>query len=611
MRRAVFYLVYDGAGEVGDYALHHLRAIRDHADHVFVVSNSPLSPGSRVALERVADTVWERENVGFDVFAYRDALRHFGQARLEDFDEIILMNYTFYGPIGSYAPLFERMDAQQVDFWGVTDHAEIRPNPYTHTGVMHRHIQSHWIAVRRPMVRSAEWKAYWDDMPPVRSYADSIQLHESRFTHHFEQAGFSSATAFPAADYPAVHPIFDLPARLLDEGLPIIKRRLFFHDPLYHDAHAIVARDVEDRMHDAGYPMQMLYDDLSRSAKPRDLNAVLSMMEILPDVSVGDEDVSHLRVGILAHVFYDDMIDEIADLAEALPQARLVITTADEGRKARIEERLAARGREADVRVLPSNRGRDISAFLLGCRDVLLSGELDLVVKLHSKRSPQNGFSVGQHFKRHLYENLLGSPGYAENLLRLFVRHETLGMVFPPMIHMGLPTMGRAWFANREPAKEMLARLGLRVPLDDVSPLAPFGSMLVARPEALRPLLDADFLWEEFPDEGGYGDGGMAHVLERMFAYSAIGSGHHVRTVMTTRNAAISHTMLEYKLNAMDDGVPGEQREQIAWVQDRVAGRIGVATVKAAIVERSPAAARVLKPIYVVARGVLRKVRGR
>lgn len=614
MRRAVFYLVYDKDGVVGDYVLHHLRAMRDHAEHIFVVSNSPLSDAARASLEDVADTVWVRDNVGYDVWAYRDAMRAFGDERIAEFDEIVLMNYTFYGPIGSYDGLFADMDAREdVDFWGVTDHAEIRPNPYTYRGVMHRHIQSHWIAVRRRMLASPAWSEYWADMPPITSYADSVQQHEARLTHHFEQRGFRSATAFPASSYPVAHPIFDAPALLLDDGLPIIKRRLFFHDPLHLDAHAIVARDVADRMRASGYPMELLHADMARTAKPQALHANLALMEVLPDVDLGGADVEGLRVGVLAHVYYDDMVDEIVDRVEHLPSARIVATTSDEGKRARIEARLRERGRlDDEVRVLPSNRGRDISAFLLGCRDVLLSDEFDIIVKLHTKKSPQDGYAAGTLFKRHLYENLLSSPGYARNLLRLFVDHPSLGMVFPPMIHIGFPTMGRAWFANREPAIELMERLGMDVPIDDHSPVAPFGSMFVARPAALRSLATADLAWIDFPDEGGYADGGLAHTLERLFGYSAIAEGMHVRTVMTTRNAAISHTALEHKLGAMTEGVPGDQRAQVHWLRGALAAGGGsLGAMKVVLAARAPRLSRALRPGYVTARAVYRRVRRR
>ena len=83
------------------------------------------------------------------------------------------------------------------------------------------------------------------------------------------------------------------------------------------------------------------------------------------------------------------MTDEIVDRLDHLPgDYDLVVTTADEERKAAIEDVLARRGREAEVRIVGSNRGRDISAFFVDCRDVLESDDYDLVVKVHSKQQP-------------------------------------------------------------------------------------------------------------------------------------------------------------------------------------------------------------------------------
>lgn len=609
MRRVLFFLVYDKAGHVADFIPHHLQALRGHYEHIFVVVNGTVDEAGHATLASVADTVWERENIGFDVWAYRDAMVEFGAERLAEYDELTLMNYTFYGPIGSYEPMLERMAATECDFWGITDHGPA-VSSLAAGGTLKRHLQSHWITVRRGMHQSEAWRSYWGEMPPIESYEDSIGHHEGRFTAHFESQGFRSATAFPEADYPVAHPIFDMATEMLDDGLPIIKRRLFFHDPLYHDERAIRAGRVVERMRAAGYPMRLVWEDQARTAMPRTLNANLAMLDIHPDVDTGGADPSTLRVGVLAHVFYDDLIDELLDRADTIPGGyRLVATTSDEGKRQRILDRLAARGREGDdVRVLPSNRGRDISAFLVGLRDVLLGGEFDVIVKLHSKRSPQDGYTKGTYFKDHLLQNLLGSPGYTTNLLRGFVEDDTLGMVFPPMIHMGYPTMGNAWFTNRAPAQKLAARLGIHVPFDELSPLAAFGSMFIARPEALQPLLDADFDWSDFPSEGGYADGGLPHVIERLFAYAAISRGYQVRTVMGTRQAAESHTMLEYKLDSITAGVPGLPEEQIARVQAN-SGIDVVAALKLSLLGRSPKLAKALVPVYAAVRGSYRSAR--
>lgn len=569
MRRAVFYLFFDAQGQVDDYVTYKLERLRQHAEHVFVVSNSPLDDANRAKLETVADTVWVRENVGLDVWAYKEAMQMYGESRLAELDELILMNYTFFGPIGSFDPMFAEMDARDdLDFWGISEHDEVVPHPFdSRLERMDRHIQSHWIAVRSSMFRSQEWRSYWDDMPMITSYFDSVNRHEGRFTQHFSDAGFRHHVLHSVDDYPSQHPIMDDTAQVLRDGCPILKRRTFFHDPLYLEFKAVNGRELLELAETAGYPTDLMLTNLARTSEPRVLATNLSLLEVMPETDLGDGPVPDLRIVAIAHLYYPELTGEVLDRFAHLPAGYdLVITTTDEERRAAIEAVLAERGESADVRVVGSNRGRDISAFLVGCRDVLLSGRYDLVVKLHSKRSPQDG-ATGELFKRHLFDNLLASPGYAANVLRLFARHATLGMVFPPVVHLGYPTLGHSWFGNKARAQEEAKRIGITVPFDESTPLATNGSMFIARPEALRLIVEAGYDYDDFPDETGYTDGGLSHVLERLMTYSSLSQGLHVREVMSPASAALNYGYLEYKYQSVAAHLPGYPLDQVPFIQ--------------------------------------------
>ena len=115
-----------------------------------------------------------RENVGFDVWGYKEAIEKIGFDKLAEYDEVILLNYTFFAPIFPFSELFEWSEKQDVDFWGISDHAEIKPNPYTGTGILPKHIQSHFIAIRKSLLVSHEFQDYWKNMPMIHSYTDSV-----------------------------------------------------------------------------------------------------------------------------------------------------------------------------------------------------------------------------------------------------------------------------------------------------------------------------------------------------------------------------------------------------------------------------------------------------
>jgi len=148
--------------------------------------------------------------------------------------------------------MFEEMEKSDCDFWGISDHREVRPDqtavaetrlretrieqqlgdlqdrlshqavdsrqesqsalavsgfadfhplhrlqsaapgmPRGESGeVMPRHIQSHFIAVRSRMLQSDSFRLYWQTMPDIKKYSDSIRIHETRFTEHFSDLGF-------------------------------------------------------------------------------------------------------------------------------------------------------------------------------------------------------------------------------------------------------------------------------------------------------------------------------------------------------------------------------------------------------------------------------------
>lgn len=602
MKRAGIFLFYDPEGKVDDYILGCLGSLQQHMDYLLVVSNSPLDETNRKRLESVSSEVMERKNVGYDVGAYRDGLRHLGWDHMGDYDELVLFNYTFFAPIHPWASLFERTDKWDTDFWGITEHDEVRPHPFLPKLVMPRHIQSHWIAVRSSLSTTKDWRSYWEDMPPIESYNDSIQWHESRFTGYFNALGYRHEVAYNVDDYPSANPVFDNASLLLQDGCPILKRRNLFHNPLHLDRFAIIGADMLEQARLAGYDTDLILSNLARTSKPRDLVTNAGLTWVVPQ-SASEETYAAAatqKVLAVAHIFYADMAEEILERLSVLPKGYyLVATTSNEENQAQIRAVMERYGVEGEVRVVASNRGRDIGAFLVDCNDVLASGKWDIVVKIHSKKSVQDDYNAAQLFKTHLYDNLLNSRAHVANILAEFAAHPALGMVLAPLPHMGYPTMGHAWFTNREPAQAVAKRLGINVPFDKDMPLATYGSMFIARPQALTKLVNAGFKPENFPVEGGYKDGSLAHVLERLMAYAALSEGFYVRPVLAPKWAEVYYGYLEYKLAAVSSFLPPFTIDQVPYLKAH-GGPIPnvLASIKVNIMLRQPKVGNALKPAY-------------
>jgi rhamnosyltransferase len=97
--------------------------------------------------------------------------------------------------------------------------------------------------------------------------------------------------------------------------------------------------------------------------------------------------------------------------------------------------------------------------------------------------------------------------------------------------------------------------------------------MYVARPEALRLLVEHEWTYDQFGGAEAYRDGGLAHILERMPSYVAGELGYHTRTVTSAEYMSISHTAFEFNFDELSATIPGHTYEQIEFL--KLAGNVG------------------------------------
>ncbi|OXC77914.1 rhamnan synthesis F family protein [Caballeronia sordidicola] len=621
MKRIAFYMFYDEQSVVDDFILHKLRALRKFVDTIFVVSNSKLDAIGREALESVADTVYVRENVGFDVWAYKEAMEAYGIERLEAFDELILMNYTFFAPIFPFSEMFDRFASEDVDFWGVSAHKEMRPNPFTGRGILPLHIQSHWITVRKRMFASIEFKKYWQDMPEIKSYQDSILQHESKFTSHFEGKGFRSAVYLDPEDYPTQYATFQSIEQTIENRSPIFKRRLFFHDPLFLEQNAVLLKNAIRLVEqNSDYDTELIWKNVARTTPPRILYSNLDHLHILNDVEEVDrQPAPAVRIAVISHLYYPELLDELLEHVVNIPrQFDLFITTSSVEKRAKIDAqlRLAKPDFKWELRVTKENRGRDMSSLFITCRDVVLEGGYDYICRLHSKKSPQNSVNMGRLFKQHLLENLLYNKPYVENLLRIFDENPRVGMLMPPIVHIAYPTLGHAWFANRPGLQHWAKELEIKTPLDEHTPLAPYGTMFWFRPIALEKLFKHEWKWTDFNPEPNHTDGGLAHVLERLIGYAVQDAGYLMHCVMNRDMAASSYVKLEYKLQRIAAALPnGNILDQLNWINLhahhtglRSFFEISMRIARSKFIMKHPRLALALRPVFRIGKTTYRTI---
>lgn len=572
-QRLGIYCFYDKYGHAASFIKTFLDDLMDNLDDLVVVVNGQLSDQARQLFSEYTKTIIVRENKGLDVAAYKQAILTLGWEKLESYDEVICLNDTVMGPVYPFREMFACMDRKDVDFWGITAYA----GETVDKEQIPTHLQAYWHAYRRSLVSSPAFHEYWETMPLWKDYAEVTRKHEMTFTKHFTDLGFTWASYIDWRKYQGYssYPLLYMPMQIVrDDRCPIFKRRSFFVDySAYFDQTAgQPALDLYEYLRDhTDYDVDMIWDAILPSYNIDDIRKAMHLDYVLPSQAINPQTHDRPRSAFIYHVYFMDLLEDTCHYIASLPEETDLYITSTEDKIPQIREYMQQHGISHQATFIPViNRGRDVSALLVAACPVVLSGKYDVIGFAHDKKSSQNQENghhgtESQGFAYKLMENTLGSEAYVKNILTLFAENPRLGQVTPPPPYHALyfaHTIPHDWGANYGITKELLEdRLGIHVPLSPTKPTASaMGSCYWFRVEALKPLFEYGWKYEDFLPEGQMGeDGTISHAIERANGYICQSRGYYPAWVLSDRYARIEVDSLFYT-TAMMMGSSAEAR---------------------------------------------------
>ena len=557
-RLGIFFF-YDKKGIVDKYVTYLLDDLTQNLKDLIIVVNGQLNQENLSLLEPYGKVI-QRENKGFDVWAYKAGIESVGWDKLNQYDEFIMFNNTIMGPVYPFKETFDKMDEQDLDFWGLTKFFEIDGDPFgtVKYGYVPDHIQSHFITVRKSLFETQAFREYWQNMPMITSYGEAIGFHEAIFTKTFSDLGFTydvSVNVDALRDM-NTYPLMMMPTKLLsDYRCPIFKKRSFFHMPsdFLRNTTGQQTSELYDYLrNETSYDVDMIWDPVLRIAPMWDLVKNLNLEYTLPsDVAkMTEAEAAKQKTVFVMHCYFEDLIDESFALAAKFPESTdIFITTNSAEKQALLADKFNALPNKVDVRVI-ANRGRDVSSLMVGVKDVILN--YDIACFAHDKKTAQiNPGTVGESFAYKCFENVASSSDYVLNAIDLFAKNPRLGIASPPEPNHGVmySTLGFEWGPNFPLTKEVHQELNLHSPISvDSPPVAPLGTMFWFRPKALKPLFYRDYEYEDFPAEPNGIDGTYLHAIERIYPYVAQSEGYYPALMMSDKFSAVEYLNLKFYL---------------------------------------------------------------
>lgn len=549
MADLLLYHHWDKDNIIDDFVLYALDAFHRFGFEIIFSTNSPLDGTQKKRIPDYVVKTYFRDNSGFDFGAWKEVLLA-EKERVLAADRLLLLNNSCFGPLFPLTESFDRMEKAGADYWGISSCEGLPDAP--------DHLHSYFVCFTSRVVRSEAFWKFWEKVYCYADFWDAVFEGERRLSLELAEAGFRYRTVADVKDRRPAFSIgfkeaFSLYAAdylILKYRLPFLKIKAFKHDsylPFQTGGKIMRALDSAG----SPYPKELITRYLNRAMPLSAQKNLPERLKIFPKTAPGAARPHALKLAVISHVFYADLLDEILPYLKhiAIPFDLLITTTAERDRES-ILRRLAEAGyaERATVRVV-ENHGRDVLPWLTAFRDV--HDRYDLCLKVHAKKSGYQAEAFGFMWHRFLMESLLASPDYVEQILNAFESDGELGMMFsvyPPLVKLMSPA---ACYEDVDFRDRWLELLGVTPKGREDLSVFSVGTMFWYRPKALRKLFQAEISPALFQKEPLPVAHTMAHGLERALPYIVQAEGFTFSYVIPPELLAESFHIYEDRISSL------------------------------------------------------------
>lgn len=561
-RRLCLFLFRDDEGVVYEYVRYLLLELSKNVDKLCIIVNGGVNSEGICFFESLAADIVIRPDINFDIGGWKYVIcEKYGFEYLVEFEEIVLVNDSFFGPFCTLEEVFNKMSVEEIDFWGLTAHGASPSKGICQYEYRPRYLQSYFLVFRNTIVKSKIFQKYWENLNIPESFALAGEAFSCTFTKLFEENGFKWSAYVDTSDLESedinknmsFHTFYSF-EMCAKRGLPILKRKAVVTDKAtvlrynYGDEINKTLRYID---RETSYDTAMIYDYLIRKENIYNLKYSLNLQKIISDEK--REFISKKSKVLIAHLYYEDLFDYAINFLKKIPkEVDLVITIGNKEKERILISKLKANIENKFSIILVEERGRDMSALLVGCKDII--HKYNYVGFIHDKKSVAKEYiTVGASFSDILWENMLYDTNYINNIFEYMEMNEHIGLLCPPNVSHGtyFSSSKDYWTINFDIAKSLASSLGINSVMERNIPPIAVGTAFWCKSEILKKLVDFNWEIDDFPLEPLPGDGSLSHALERILPYAAQDQGLYTVTVMNTTYASAEMCSNEYMLNTI------------------------------------------------------------
>lgn len=549
-KRIAIYVIFDKDGILDGYRKYYLRELRKDVDYIVGVVSGTLTPESREELQNFTDEFFVRENKGLLAGSWIDGINYIGWDKLYDFDELLMLNDSFFGPFYPLRDLFDHMEASDADFYGSMRNFENKD--FTTMGgrtLKHGHFRGsicYFYIIRSRLLHSPEFKNYWSSRPSIKEDWDTYFFAEIDFYDFVVDAGFrvSSYQSEKFKEYTFDNLTQNMYGLIKDEKIPFARIRPFASDLKLQSMQISYGKDPRKTLEyidcHTDYDVNLIWDYILRTKNLTHIYNQLQLEYVISKYSVETAYVYNKRIAAILHIYYADCVDKLLNYCKNFPDnTDFYITTTSEETAQKINEKFGASKLKYECTIRP-NVGVAMSSLWVTYSNIVTNGKYEYICYFHDKKSPYSKYFLqGQEFALRCYENLIGTKEIIKNILNLFEANKRLGMVGAPVVYHGdyFSVALRTWKGNFENTVELAKKLNIKSNISPFeTPVAPYGDMFWFRANALKKAISVNFSYDDF-DVKYKPDFTFMHAIERIYGFAVQDSGYYYADVINSDEA--------------------------------------------------------------------------
>ena len=176
MKRLGIFFLNNQVDSVEDYVQYLLDDISLNLTHLCIIIDKKFNDVN--VLKNYTEDIYINDNHNLNIWK-EILVNHIGFNKLVDFDEIILFDNSFFGPLNSFKEIFNNIDVDTtIDLWtifsnGLDDELKLG------------NLQ--FIAFRKKLIKSDDFKEFWMN---VDENSLKNLNYENYLINHFSNVGF-------------------------------------------------------------------------------------------------------------------------------------------------------------------------------------------------------------------------------------------------------------------------------------------------------------------------------------------------------------------------------------------------------------------------------------